>query len=255
MRNSPRASLLISRSNENPAARTETFAEGTRPPLASWMTPRRAPRGFCAANSNGRRVNRTNKERPVLRQTSCFGREWSLIARARLRKCSGLLPQVVGISSEQAGPKGRCNPSKCTCLKVSGGKLPGDDARKRELRAKSERGRCKQPSRGPSRWRESAPATGFLAEAAEKRASAQRARKDRDHRPRETYREMTGAEACPSFAPLAGAPRQAIAPAGNRRARLHRRPPTPKALSISARAKKERGQTEWESASGEAQGV
>src|SRR6266481_4084858 len=91
-------------------------------------------------------------------------------------------------------------------LAVSGGRALGAGARKRELPAMSGRERYKQPSRSSSRCRRYASKRARLREPAGVRASDRHARKDRDHPRTEKYGEKTGAEPCPSFAPLAGAP-------------------------------------------------
>jgi hypothetical protein len=53
--------------------------------VASWMTPRRAPLGFWAGNSNGERGNTTNKKRAALKEPRRFVIKCLLIARVRLR--------------------------------------------------------------------------------------------------------------------------------------------------------------------------
>ena len=48
MRNSPRPFAIASRVIEDPVDLTNTCAPGTRAPLASWISPRSVPFGFCA---------------------------------------------------------------------------------------------------------------------------------------------------------------------------------------------------------------
>src|SRR5207249_12177180 len=86
------------------AACTTIFAAGTRPPLASWTTPRSVPRGFCASSANGRNATETNRKSAVLKKPRRFRLAWLLILTDRLKESGGLLPQVVAVPPSLATP-------------------------------------------------------------------------------------------------------------------------------------------------------